>query len=427
MAAKVRPQTGSFPSTHWSLIFSARAEDSPGRRRALDELLRLYLPALRAHLLYRRKIEPHRVEDLLQEFVAQRVLERELLAKADASKGRFRSFLLKSLQNYAFTELAKTGPKEVALDLESPGATSCQIYELEWARQLLQESLHRMKQECLRDGQAARWEFFACRIVVPTLTGSPVPAYKALVERFRFRSPEQAANALVTAKRQFERTLRAVIAETENATDETEIDAEIADLWRTLQNVGPLGVDWDRVLLAGPQGRALEDVPSLDESDPGELAGMLSVRGTPEGIWQPIEKADLLRHCVEMPVGEYLEIDTSPKPNKKFGADRSFEPGVMSASLEELFRAPDPPLALLAAVKRHARRLMSPGASNLPAEVHRCVYSASIAAALVAHGERISKSNPDVLTAAFEQLAAEAWIEDWLRRLFGDATKRRHR
>jgi hypothetical protein len=465
MAAKDHPQLGNFPSTHWSLIFSARAEDSLRRRRALDELLRLYLPALRAHLLYRRRIEPHRAEDLLQGFVARQVLERELLAKADATRGHFRSFLLKSLQNYVFTELGKSGPKEVALDLQSPGGAACDVFELEWARQVLQETLRRMREECTRDRATARWDLFLCRVVVPTLTGSQSPPYQALIERFAFRSPEQASNALVTAKRQFERTLRAVIAETENAVDDAQIDAEIADLCRTLQNTGPLGVDWDRVLIAGPQGQGpggrsqfsfdengtvpFDARPALDESHPGELACLLSVRGTPEGNWQPAELADLLRHCLETPVGVYLGIDTSPGekgdrhhlperpegclaqmvpvtffPPKEFGADTPSEHRAVSMTLGELFRDARPPLGLLIALKRHARRLTSPGASDVPAEVHRSVYFASIAAAMVRHGERISKLDPEILQAAFEQLAAEAWIEDWLRALLGDALRR---
>jgi hypothetical protein len=424
MAAKDHPQLGSFPSTHWSLIFSARAEDSLRRRRALDELLRLYLPALRAYLLYRRQIEPHRAEDLLQGFVARQVLERELLAKADATRGHFRSFLLKSLQNYVFTELGKSGPKEVALDLQHPGGAACDVFELEWARQILQETLRRMRDECARDGVTARWDLFLCRVVVPTLTGVSSPPYQAVIERFAFRSPEQASNALVTAKRQFERTLRAVIAETENAADDAQIDAEIADLCRTLQNAGPLGVDWDRVLIAGPQGPSQERLPAVDKSNPSELACLLSVRGTPEGNWQPAELADLLRHCLETPVGEYLGIDTSPGPKKEFCADTPSEQDAVSMTLGELFRAACPPLGLLIALKRHARRLTGPGASDVPAEVHRAVYFASIAAAMARHGERISKSDPEVLRAAFEQLATEAWIEDRLRGLLGDALRR---
>ena len=92
-------------------------------------------------------------------------------------------------------------------------------------------------------------------------------------------------------------------------------------------------------------------------------------------------------------------------------------------TLGQLFGAARPPLGLLIALKRHARRLTGSGASDVPAEVHRCVYFASIAVAMVDHGERISKSDPEVLRAAFEQLAAETWIEDRLRGLLGEALR----
>ena len=61
----------------------------------------------------------------------------------------------------------------------------------------------------------------------------------------------------------------------------------------------------------------------------------------------------------------------------------------------------------------------------MPVEVHQLVYFASIAAALVRHGERISKSSPEVLRAAWGQIAAELYTEEWLRRLFATARERR--
>ena len=235
MAAKDYPEVGSFPSTHWSLIFSAHDQDPVRRREALGELLRLYLPALRAHLLYRRNIERHRAEDLLQGFVADQIFERDLLAKADAARGRFRSFLLRSLENYVINERQREARRrEVALELDTAEGAASDVFEVQWARQLLQETLRRMREECENKGQPALWGIFECRVVGPTLTGSPPPAYSSLVERFGFRSAEQASNALVTAKRQFERTLGAVIAETECITSDKDIEAAIADLCRIL-------------------------------------------------------------------------------------------------------------------------------------------------------------------------------------------------
>ena len=154
MTAKDSRQVGDFPSTHWSLIYSAHDQDSVRRRESLGELLRLYLPALRAHLLYRRKIESHRAEDFLQGFVADQVLQRDMLAKADSARGRFRSFLLRSLENYVINRRrSEAGRRETTLDLEAAEEATSDIFEVEWARQLLQETLHRMREECENKGR----------------------------------------------------------------------------------------------------------------------------------------------------------------------------------------------------------------------------------------------------------------------------------
>jgi RNA polymerase sigma-70 factor (ECF subfamily) len=422
MAAKDYPEFGDFPSTRWSLIFSAHDQDSARRREALEELLQLYLPALRAHLLYRRKIERDRAEELLQGFVADQIFQRDMLARADPARGRFRSFLLKSLENYVGKQRQReVRRREVALEREPAGGATADVFEVQWARQLLQESLRRMRENCASKGQPSLWELFDCRVVGPTLSGSPLPSYRSLVERFGFRSAEQTSNALVTAKRQFERTLAAVIAETECVTSDKEIEAEIADLCEILERAGPLAVEYDRGLLAGPQPSGRENMPALDNSSSKELACLLSVRGMAEGNWQPAELGDLLRHCLTVPASEYIE---SPGQPAEFAADSSAECATADMALDELFQSAQPPLGLLIAVKRSARRLMDSGASDLPAAVHRLIYFAAIATAMARHGQRISRSSPDVLRVTWKCLAAESHVDDGLKRLFGTALER---
>src|SRR6188508_2148538 len=89
-----------FPPTQWSLIGRAREEDSKGKRPALDELLKRYLPALRVHLLIRRAGDEDAIQDLLQGFIASRILESNLIATAAPSRGKFRTLLLTSLDRY---------------------------------------------------------------------------------------------------------------------------------------------------------------------------------------------------------------------------------------------------------------------------------------------------------------------------------------
>ena len=193
MAARNYHEGDAFPSTHWSLICSAHDQNPLRRREALGELLRLYLPALRAHLLYARGIERHRAEDLLQGFVADQIFQRDLLTKADATRGRFRSFLLRSLENYVINQRQReTRRREVALELEPAEGVASDVFEVQWARQLLQETLRRMREDCEHKGQPTLWSIFECRVVSPTLTGSPPFSYSLLVQRFGFRSAEQA-------------------------------------------------------------------------------------------------------------------------------------------------------------------------------------------------------------------------------------------
>ena len=279
-----------------------------------------------------------------------------------------------------------------------------------------------MRAECQEKGRADLWELFECRVMAPALDGCDPPPYLQLVQRFGFQSAAQASNALVTAKRQFERNLAAVIAETERVTSEKDIQAEIADLCEILHCAGPLalvvppGHHVPTVVVGG-----MGNLSSVSESNPKALASLLSVRGTAERILPPAELGDILRQYLSSPVSEYLR---GLGKSADFAADSPSEHVVVGMTLGELFQCADSPLGLLIAVKRHARRLMNPGASRQPAEVHRMIYFASIAAALVRHGEQISKSSPEVLRAAWEPLAVESSLDEGLRKLFATARER---
>ena len=65
-------------------------------------------------------------------------------------------------------------------------------------------------------------------VLDPALDGSEPEPYDRLIKRFGFASPAVASNALVTAKRMFERNLRAVVGE--YAGDNSDVDREIAEL-----------------------------------------------------------------------------------------------------------------------------------------------------------------------------------------------------
>jgi hypothetical protein len=101
-----------------------------------------------------------------------------------------------------------------------------------WAREIIEETMRTMEAACRRNGRDDLWDVLQARVLRPALEGTPAPAYDELVGQFRFRSPSEASNALVTAKRMFIRCLREVIRDTVETEDE--IDAEILDLKKVL-------------------------------------------------------------------------------------------------------------------------------------------------------------------------------------------------
>jgi RNA polymerase sigma factor (sigma-70 family) len=94
------PETGQaqFTTTHWSVILEAARPDSPGGTDAFARLYSDYWYPLYAYVR-RRGRSPHEAEDLTQDFFVS-LLERQRLRGLEHAGGRFRSFLLKALQNF---------------------------------------------------------------------------------------------------------------------------------------------------------------------------------------------------------------------------------------------------------------------------------------------------------------------------------------
>jgi|SRR5882724_11825210 len=228
---------GAFPATAWSLVGRAGSATSAERSAALNVLLTRYLPALRARLVLEKGLRESEAEDLLQDFIAQKILEQDLIAQADRAKGRFRTFVLTALDRYAIDRTrfdraskrsAPHADAEALADVAARDSEPSRAFDRQWARQVIDEAVARMNAHCQATGRLDLWELFCCRILDPALADVPPEPYERLIERFKFASPGAASNALVTAKRMFERSLRSVVRE--YAADENEIEAELAEL-----------------------------------------------------------------------------------------------------------------------------------------------------------------------------------------------------
>jgi RNA polymerase sigma factor (sigma-70 family) len=160
---------GRFDNTRWSVVLEAMQSRAPGAPRALAELCERYWQPLYA-FARRRGHQTESAQDLVQGFFEHLIGSRGL-ATVDRSKGKFRSFLLASFQNFISTETRRERAEKrggraelIRLDWRDAEArlgfepedrlTAEAIYDAKWALLLLRRATERLEQEQAAAGKA---------------------------------------------------------------------------------------------------------------------------------------------------------------------------------------------------------------------------------------------------------------------------------
>jgi len=191
---------------------------------SLDRLVRLYWQPLKIFLVATFPGLKNQADTLLQDFAEDRLLQDGWLRKADQSRGRFRDFLKTSLRNFVLNRLNLAEVKNPPISLEEleqelpERETASEEFDLAWAQTVLAETLRRMEADCKNPGedQPRRgyiWEMFRIRLLDPIFNGAAEMPYDQLIERFGLKSPTDASNTLLSAKRIFKAHLSKVIKE----------------------------------------------------------------------------------------------------------------------------------------------------------------------------------------------------------------------
>ena len=152
----------AFATTHWSMVLRASSHPSSQSLGALEKLCRAYWYPLYAYVR-RKGTDDHGAQDLTQEFFS-RLLQDNSLASVQPSKGRFRSFLIASLNHYLANDWKHSqrqkrggGHTQFSLDEEiaegryrhepADHFTPEKAFERRWAETLLQGVLDRLRDE----------------------------------------------------------------------------------------------------------------------------------------------------------------------------------------------------------------------------------------------------------------------------------------
>ncbi len=215
------PEASSiFPRTDWAELGKAAEADDV----RLDRLIRLYWKPLKVFLVATFPSLTNEADMLLQDFAEDKLLTEGWLRRADQTRGRFRSFLKASLRNFVLDRLNQAEVKNPPISLEEleeeppqPDGPS-EEFDLAWARTVLAETLRRMEADCRNPGEdqprrSQIWEMFRIRLLEPLLNDAAQPSYDQLIDQFRLKSPTDASNTLLSAKRIFKTHLGKVIRE----------------------------------------------------------------------------------------------------------------------------------------------------------------------------------------------------------------------
>jgi len=234
----------SFRTTHWTVILRAAQSHAPGGPSALAELCQLYWYPLYAFVRHRGH-GPEEAQDLTQGFFLH-LLSRRALSHVDPLKGKFRSFLLASLQNFLLTEAdrarcLKRGAKMefVAWDAKSAeeryrlepadDLTAEKIFDARWAMTMLTEATRRLRQNYASQRKAATFE--ALQAFLDPLNSKTPPSYEQAAEALQISL--SAVKALIhRLRKQHTCFLREEVART--VSDPLEVDEEIHALCEAL-------------------------------------------------------------------------------------------------------------------------------------------------------------------------------------------------
>src|SRR5580765_8089595 len=159
-----------FQTTHWTLVLHARETQSEiSAQKALSNFCEAYWPPLYAFLRHRGHASPE-AQDLVQGFFAH-LLEQNTLSRVDQERGRLRTFLLGSLQNFLFNEYDRAralkrggGRQIVSIDEHLPEAEAAMLatahlsdagcYDLVWASNIVSRAWQNLENDFVAEGKA---------------------------------------------------------------------------------------------------------------------------------------------------------------------------------------------------------------------------------------------------------------------------------
>jgi len=232
----------TLATTRWSVVATAR-EPTPEGRRALELLCEAYWYPLYA-FARRKGASEHDASEQTQAFFAD-LLERDLIARADPQRGRFRAFLFQSFSNFLANSrraeaAEKRGGRATTFSFDAGRAeeryarepasdlTPERIFERRWAFTVLEQALGELRREYEAKGKGALFERLE-----PCLLGDSLARYDVLAAELEL-SVSNVKISVHRLRQRFRDRLRRSVADT---VDLMELPGELRHLRETVNGI----------------------------------------------------------------------------------------------------------------------------------------------------------------------------------------------
>jgi len=224
-----------FQPTLWSVVLRAQDPADPHRSTAVNRLCATYWPPVYVYLR-RKGLAEHEAEDATQGYFAH-FLSKNLLDRVDRTRGRFKNYLLATLEHFLSNEwrvahAQKRGDTPLSLD-RARGETHVGIdpadpetpevaFKRSWALTVLQNAFDALKAELGPNFDAVRGHLSAA---------GDRASYDDLAVRLGI-SVGDVTNLLHRAKRRLRELIRGALRET--VENEPDVDDEVRELFENL-------------------------------------------------------------------------------------------------------------------------------------------------------------------------------------------------
>lgn len=222
-----------FPPTEWTRIVGFSLGES-----IQNEFVNRYWKPVYGFLRH-KGYNNEEAKDLTQGFFTEIILDSNLFKNIDRSRGKFRTLLITALNHYTIDVIRhnkriRRHPGTINVlneDIQLPDhslATPEEVFDYEWAAEMLNRVLTELKNQCHASSLATHWEVFNARVLQPILTDTEAPSLPDVCSALNIPSEAKASNMIVTVKRHFKQLLRDLMQK--YADSGTDVEHEIAHL-----------------------------------------------------------------------------------------------------------------------------------------------------------------------------------------------------